>query len=183
MGEEDRFIFGFEESHGYLAGSYVRDKDGVIATMLFCEMAAFYKKRGRSVLKALNDIYKKYGVYKNVIDSYVFDGMDGEHKMRRIMSKIRENSPEYIGGLKVLRRLDYLSSEDFDVINNTLRRIDLPKSNVVAFKLENGSSLTVRPSGTEPKIKVYYTCTGSTFFEAEKYQLKMKEEFEKYIDK
>ena len=181
-GEEDRFIFGFEESNGYLAGSYVRDKDGVVATMLVCEMAAFYKKCGKSVLKALSDIYSKYGVYKNVIDSYVFDGPNGEHKMREIMSNIRNDSPKFIGGLKILRRLDYLYSEDFDFADNTLRSISLPKSNVLAFKFENGSSLTVRPSGTEPKIKVYYTCTGSTFSEAEEYQLKMKREFEKYIN-
>ena len=180
-GEQDRFIFGFEESHGYLAGSYVRDKDGVIATMLVCEMAAFYKKSGMSVLKALSDIYSKYGVCKNAIDSYVFDGSNGALKMQKIISKIRENPLWSIGGLKVLRFLDYLLGKDFDIKNNTFRMIDLPKSNVIEFKLEKDSSLIVRPSGTEPKIKVYYTSTGSTFQEAEEYQLKMKAEIEKYI--
>ncbi len=180
--KQDSFIFGFEESHGYLAGSYVRDKDGVIATMLVCEMAAFYKKSGMSVLKALSQIYKEYGVCRNIIDSYVFDGVNGAIKMRKIISKIREKSPKSIGGLRVLRFLDYLYSKDFDILNNTFRSIDLPKSNVIEFKLEKDSSLIVRPSGTEPKIKVYYTSTGSTFSEAEEYQLKMKQEIEKYIN-
>ena len=182
LGKQDSFIFGFEESHGYLAGSYVRDKDGVIATMLVCEMAAFYKKSGMSVLKAVSDIYKEYGVCKNVIDSYVFDGVNGATKMLKIISKIREDAPKSIGGLKVLRFLDYFVGKDFDTIQNTCRSINLPKSNVIEFKLENDSSLIVRPSGTEPKIKVYYTSTGSTFSEAEKYQLKMKKEIEKYIN-
>lgn len=182
-GEEDRFIFGFEESHGYLVGSYVRDKDGVVATMLICELTAFYKKQGKSVLQVLRDIYKTYGVYKNVTDSYVFDGMEGMEKMRTIMSDIRKNAPKYIGNLKVVRYLDYLSSEDIQVSSNKIETISLPKSNVLEFKLENNASVIVRPSGTEPKIKVYYTSTGINFDDAEECQKKMKLDFDKYIKK
>ncbi len=182
-GEEDRFIFGFEESHGYLAGSYVRDKDGIMATMLICEMTAFYKKQGRSVLQVLHDIYRSYGVYKNVTDSYVFDGMEGMETMSKIMSNIRRNIPNSIGNLKVLRYLDYLSSENIELSSNRIEKISLPKSNVLEFKLENNASVIVRPSGTEPKIKVYYTSTGATFEDAEECQKKMKSDFVKYIKK
>ncbi len=182
-GEEDRFIFGFEESHGYLAGSYVRDKDGVMATMLICEMTAFYKKQGKSVLQVLHDIYRTYGVYKNVTDSYVFDGMEGMETMSNIMSNIRNNIPKSIGNLKVLRYLDYLSSEDIELGSNRIETITLPKSNVIEFKLENHASVIVRPSGTEPKIKVYYTSTGATFEDAEECQRKLKLDFAKYIKK
>lgn len=182
-GEENRFIFGFEESHGYLVGSYVRDKDGIVATMLICEMTAFYKKQGKSVLQVLHDIYKTYGVYKNVTDSYVFDGMEGMEKMSQIMSDIRKNVPKSIGNLKVLRYLDYLSSENIEICSNKTDTIELPKSNVLEFKLENDASVIVRPSGTEPKIKVYYTSTGETFADAEERQKKMKLDFDKYIEK
>lgn len=183
VGEEDRFIFGFEESHGYLVGSYVRDKDGIIATMLICELTAFYKKQGKSVLQVLNDIYKTYGVYKNVTDSYVFGGMEGMKRMKMIMSNIRANLPKSIGNLKVVRYLDYLSSKNIEVDSNNIETINLPKSNVIEFKLENNASVIVRPSGTEPKIKVYYTSTGVSFDEAEECQKKMKLDFDKYIKK
>lgn len=182
-GEEDRFIFGFEESHGYLVGSYVRDKDGILATMLICEMTAFYKKQGKSVLQVLYDIYKTYGVYKNITDSYVFNGMEGMETMSEIMSNIRRNIPKSIGNLKVLRYLDYLSSEDIELSSNKIETISLPKSNVLEFKLEKNASVIVRPSGTEPKIKVYYTSTGATFDDAEVCQKKMKLDFDKYIKK
>lgn len=183
VGEEDRFIFGFEESNGYLVGSYVRDKDGIIATMLICELTAFYKKQGKSVLQVLNDIYKTYGVYKNVTDSYVFGGMEGMKRMKTIMSNIRANLPKSIGDLKVVRYLDYLSSKNIEVSSNKVEIISLPKSDVLEFKLENNASVIVRPSGTEPKIKVYYTSTGVSFDEAEECQKKMKLDFDKYIKK
>ena len=183
VGEEDRFIFGFEESNGYLVGSYVRDKDGIIATMLICELTAFYKKQGKSVLQILNDIYKTYGVYKNVTDSYVFGGMEGMKRMKTIMSNIRANLPKSIGDLKVVRYLDYLSSKNIEVSSNKVEIISLPKSDVLEFKLENNASVIVRPSGTEPKIKVYYTSTGVSFDEAEECQKKMKLDFDKYIKK
>lgn len=182
-GEENRFVFGFEESHGYLVGSYVRDKDGVVATMLICELTAFYKKQGKSVLQVLRDIYKNYGVYKNVTDSYVFDGMEGMGKMKKIMSNIRENMPKFIGNLKVVRYLDYLSSEEIEISSKKIEKINLPKSDVLEFKLEKNASVIVRPSGTEPKIKVYYTSTGENFDDAEECQKKMRLDFDKYIKK
>ena len=149
-GEEDRFIFGFEESYGYLAGPYVRDKDAIIGSMLICEMAAYYRSIGSSIKQRLEEIYAQYGRYLNKIDTVEFPGLSGMDKMANIMSGLRENPPAELGGLKVASVTDYQKPEE----------TGLPKANVLSYVLEDGAKVMVRPSGTEPKIKAYYTTLG-----------------------
>ena len=160
-GEDDRFIFGFEESYGYLAGSYVRDKDAVVASMLICEMASFYKTQGKSLLDVMNELYKKYGMHLNAQKSFTCEGVTGMERMREIMEDLRNNPPAEIGGLKVLRALDYEASEDRDAATGAVTPITLPKSNVLSYKLEDSAGVIIRPSGTEPKIKVYLSSRGA----------------------
>lgn len=166
-GEENRFVFGFEESYGYLGGSYVRDKDAVIASMLICEMAAFYKKQGKSLIDVLNEIYSKYGMYINAVANFAFEGLSGMETMKQIMSDMRGNAPTQIGGFKVTVISDYLLSKEINAKTNEETAINLPKSNVLSYQLENGCKAIVRPSGTEPKIKVYITAKGKDKAEAE----------------
>lgn len=160
--EENRYVFGFEESYGYLAGTYVRDKDAVVAAMLICEMAAFYKKQGRSLSQVIDSLYDEYGYYENVTLSFEFDGAAGMEKMSNIMRSLRESKLQEIAELKLVTTEDYLTSECNDIISGATEEIRLPKADVIAFSLEDGSSITVRPSGTEPKIKLYITAVGKT---------------------
>lgn len=157
-GEVDRFIFGFEESYGYLAGPYVRDKDAVIASMLICEMAAYYRSIGSSIKERLEEIYSQYGRYLNKVDSFEFPGLTGMDKMNSIMNSFRENPPKDFAGYKVEKVTDYLDS------NAT----GLPPANVLIYALEGGASVVIRPSGTEPKIKTYFTTLGKDLEEAMK---------------
>lgn len=159
-GEEERYIFGFEESYGYLAGTYVRDKDAVVASMLICEMAAYYRTKGKSLDDVITELYKEFGYYKNKTVSFEFDGAAGLEKMGDIMTSLRENHPDEICGRKVTVVNDYKLSLKTDKANGTTAEIKLPKSNVIAFMLDDGCSITVRPSGTEPKIKLYITAVG-----------------------
>lgn len=179
--EENRYVFGFEESYGYLAGTYVRDKDAVIASMLICEMAAFYRTKGISLLQARENMYKAYGVYVHSQQSFTFEGAVGMEKMNSIMSQLRENHPSSIGGLNLTAFEDYLSSKATNVITGKTETINLPKSNVLAFRLENNASVIIRPSGTEPKIKAYYTTTGVDHNEAAELETKLKEDFTNII--
>jgi len=156
-GEVDRFIFGFEESYGYLAGPYVRDKDAVIASMLICEMAAYYRSIGSSIKQRLEEIYAQYGRYLNKVDSFEFPGLSGMDKMSGIMKGLRDNAPADFAGIKVTSVKDYDKPEE----------TGLPRANVLIYGLEDGSSVIVRPSGTEPKIKIYYTTKGAGLSEAE----------------
>lgn len=156
-GEVERFLFGFEESYGYLAGPYVRDKDAVIASMLICEMAAYYRSIGSSIKQRLEEIYAEYGRYLNQVDSFEFPGLTGMDKMAGMMSSLRENPPADIAGIPVAKVTDYLKPEE----------TGLPKSNVLIYSLENGETVVVRPSGTEPKIKAYYTTKGADLAEAQ----------------
>ncbi|MGI6055526.1 MAG: phospho-sugar mutase [Bilifractor sp.] len=156
-GEVDRFIFGFEESYGYLAGPYVRDKDAVIGSMLICEMAAYYRSIGSSIKQRLEEIYKEYGRYLNKVDSFEFPGLSGMDKMAGIMAELRKNPPADFAGRKVVSVTDYEEPE----------KTGLPKANVLIYGLEDGASVVVRPSGTEPKIKAYYTTKGKDLAEAE----------------
>ena len=156
-GEVDRFIFGFEESYGYLAGPYVRDKDAVIASMLICEMAAYYRSIGSSIKERLEEIYRTYGRYLNQVDSYEFPGLSGMDTMARIMDSFRSAPPRDFAGIAVTAVHDYEKSE----------KTGLPKSNVLIYELEDGSSLVIRPSGTEPKIKNYFTTRGKDLAEAQ----------------
>ena len=164
-GEQDRFIFGFEESYGYLSGTAVRDKDAVVASMLICEMAAYYRKNGSSIKKRLEEIYKKYGYYLNAVDSFSFPGLSGMDKMQGIMETLRKNGPKDFAGIAVKECIDYLDSE----------KTGLPKSNVLLYNLENGENIIVRPSGTEPKIKAYFTTFGKSREEAKEEKKRLAE--------
>ena len=164
-GEVDRFIFGFEESYGYLAGPYVRDKDAIIGSMLICEMAAYYRSIGSSLKQRLEEIYAQYGRYLNKIDSFEFPGLSGMDKMSGIMEDLRKNPLEEIAGYKVASVIDYEKTEE----------TGLPKANVLVYKLENNETVIVRPSGTEPKIKIYYTTLGKDLAEAEAEKEKLAE--------
>ena len=157
-GEEERFIFGFEESYGYLAGSYVRDKDAVVGSMLICEMAAYYRSIGSSIKQRLEEIYAQYGRCLNQVDSYEFAGLSGMDKMAGIMNTLRTNPPVEFAGRKVVSVTDYNKPEE----------TGLPKANVLIFGLEDGATVVVRPSGTEPKIKTYFTTLGKDLAEAQK---------------
>lgn len=161
-GEEDRYIFGFEESYGYLAGSYVRDKDAVVASMLICEMAAYYRTKGISMIEARKNMYEKYGVYVHSQHSFTFEGESGMIKMQEIMTKLRSEHPTEIDGLKVVQFDDYQVSVSKNLETGETSEITLPKSNVLAFTLEEGAKVVIRPSGTEPKIKAYYTTKADT---------------------
>ena len=165
-GEEDRYVFGFEESYGYLAGTYVRDKDAVVASMLVCEMAAFYKKHGKSLAQVIDSLYEEYG-YLNHTSAFEFDGAAGMEKMNNIMAEIRENIPTEIDGKKVVKVSDYLLKYELDTVTGEKTAIDLPTSNVISFGLEGDNGVIIRPSGTEPKIKAYITAVGKDFNDAE----------------
>ena len=159
-GEQDRYVFGFEESYGYLAGSYVRDKDAVVASMLICEMAAYYRTKGKSLDDVMNELYDEFGFYLNRTEAFEFEGSAGMQKMSNIMSSLRNSHPKELAGFKVESMADYLESYSMDIASGEKKVIDLPKSNVLAYSLEGGGAAIVRPSGTEPKIKVYITAVG-----------------------
>ncbi len=167
-GEENRYVFGFEESYGYLGGTYVRDKDAVIASMLICEMVAFYKAEGKSLIVVLDGLYKKYGYYLCSQKSFTCEGESGMNKIKGIMTELRTNPPTEINGHKVVKRDDYDTSVSYDTVNGVENKITLPKSNVLCYYMEDGSSLIVRPSGTEPKIKMYLGSVGKTMESSEK---------------
>lgn len=156
-GQVDRFIFGFEESYGYLAGPYVRDKDAIVGSMLICEMAAYYRSVGSSIKERLDAIYAQYGRYLNKVDSFEFPGLSGMDKMKGIMDDLRENPPMDFAGIRVAQIVDYEQPA----------KTGLPAANVLIYHLANGAGVVVRPSGTEPKIKTYFTTLGKTLAEAE----------------
>ena len=156
-GEVDRFIFGFEESYGYLAGPYVRDKDAIIGSMLICEMAAYYRSIGSSIKERLEAIYAKFGRYLNKTDSFEFPGLSGMDKMADIMRALRQNPPKEIAGYAVTHVTDYEKPE----------QTGLPAANVLVYALEGGATVVIRPSGTEPKIKAYFTTLGRNLEEAQ----------------
>lgn len=150
-GHAERFIFGFEESYGYLSGGHVRDKDAVNAVMLACEAAAWYAARGMSLLDAVEALYKEYGYYRNALKSYTFEGESGMHTMQGIMAGLRAKATAAIAGYSVARVIDYQADAT-----------GLPKADVLEYRLENGAKLMVRPSGTEPKIKVYLSAVADS---------------------
>ena len=170
-GEENRYIFGFEESYGYLSGAYVRDKDAVNASMLICEMAAYYRTQGISLLEARENMYKKYGMFYQTLYSFTFEGESGMNKMDEIMTTLRNNPPTAIAGVPVVKFDDYKASTSKDIASGEVTELTLPKSNVLAFFLEGGSKVIVRPSGTEPKMP--------TKAEAEVLEKKLHDEFSK----
>ena len=155
--QADRFILGFEESYGYLAGPYVRDKDAIVASMLICEMAAYYRSIGSSLKARMEAIYAQYGRYLNKVDSYEFPGLSGMDKMAGIMTALRNDPPAQIGGYAVTKITDYEKTDE----------TGLPAANVLVYTLDGGATVIVRPSGTEPKIKTYFTTLGKDLAEAE----------------
>ena len=181
-GEENRYIFGYEESYGYLSGSYVRDKDAVNASMLICEMAAYYRTQGITLMQARENMYRKYGVFCQTLYSFTFEGESGMKKMDEIMNGLRTAPPAEIAGLKVVRFEDYKLSISRDTATGEETALTLPKSNVLAFFLDGGSKVIVRPSGTEPKIKTYLTAKKPTHEEAEELEKKLHAEFSKNFE-
>ena len=179
-GEENRYIFGFEESYGYLAGGYVRDKDAVVASMLICEMAAFYRTKGITLIEARKKLYEEYGVYYNCLENFQFEGAAGMQKMKDLMAGIRANKLDDIGGLDVQATTDYTTSVK-TAADGTTSEVTLPKSDVITFNLADDASVIIRPSGTEPKIKVYYTTKGATKDDAVALQQKISADFKKKI--
>ena len=170
-GEVSRFIFGFEESYGYLAGPYVRDKDAIIGSMLICEMAAYYRSIGSSIKQHLEELYAQYGRYLNKVDSFEFPGLSGMDKMAKMMESLRKNPPADFAGDAVVSVTDYEKPEE----------TGLPKANVLIYKLEDGASVVVRPSGTEPKIKTYFTTKGKDLAEAEAEKEKLAAAVKPYL--
>lgn len=169
-GEADRYIFGFEESYGYLSGSFVRDKDAVNASLLICEMFAWYKSQGKSLVDVLEELYQEYGCYESKLLSFQFEGADGFAKMQSLMTELRTNRPAELAGIAVECSIDYLNDDT-----------GLPKSNVLRFFLKNGAEAVVRPSGTEPKLKVYLTVIGRNKVEAKKEIELLVESMERFL--
>lgn len=162
---DKKYLFGFEESYGYLAGEFVRDKDAVIASMLIAEMTLYYKEQGMSLYEALIKLYEKYGFYKETLISIELEGKEGQEKIASCIDALRNSSIESVDGVKISTKLDYkLSLEES---NGVKSEIKLPKSNVLKYILEDGSSFVVRPSGTEPKMKIYLAVKGSSLENAE----------------
>ncbi len=153
---DNEYVFGFEESYGYLSGTYCRDKDAVVAAMLVTEMAADYKTKGMTLYDGLMELYKRYGFYIEDLKTYAFSGIDGIEKMKSIMDKLRSNPPSAIAGMKVEKIWDVSKNIKINKLDGAEEELGLPKSNVLKFELENNSWIAVRPSGTEPKIKFYF---------------------------
>lgn len=167
-GDENRFIMGFEEAYGYLIGTHVRDKDAVSASLMVCEMAAYYKSKGKTLVDVLDDIYAEFGFYVDRLYNFVFEGASGMVKMAEIMTETRKNPPKELAGLKVLEVYDFDKGTITDTVTGEEREIGLSKSNILAYTLPDGNFAIVRPSGTEPKIKVYITGCDKTKEGAEK---------------
>jgi phosphoglucomutase len=167
----NEYVFGFEESYGCLAGTYARDKDAVVATMLICELAAYYKTKGMTLYDGLQELYKKYGYYKETITSITLKGIEGIENIKKIMSTLRSDAPKEIAGAKVIETRDYDLDKKVNVVTGEESSTGLPKSNVLYYVLENDTWFCVRPSGTEPKIKIY---SGTKAETAEKAEQKLK---------
>ncbi len=161
-GEKDRYVLGLEESYGYLTGTHARDKDGVNGAMIICEMAAFYKSKGITLWQFMNSVYEKYGFFFNQLDNYAFEGAAGMQKMADMMDNLRQNPPAELNGSKINWIGDYKTGITTD------GETGLPKSNVLSYRMESGDTFIIRPSGTEPKIKIYITAKASSREEAEK---------------
>lgn len=164
-GKPAAYIFGFEESYGYLKGTYARDKDAVVATVLICEMSAFYQAKGMTLFDALNSLYERYGYYLEANQEVYMHGIDGSEKMEKLMNTLRDNAPDTLADNKVVEFGDYLKRTITNKLTGAEESTHLPKSNVVSLKMENGDVVICRPSGTEPKIKFYYLLAGKDMAE------------------
>ena len=161
-GDPSSYILGFEESYGYLKGTYARDKDAVVTTILICEMVAYYQSKGMTLFDALNDLYKRYGYYLEANEEVYMHGIDGREKMTELMDALRNSAPDVLAGHKVVEIGDYLAGTITNTVSGEQKSTELPKSNVISYKMENGDVVIGRPSGTEPKIKFYYLLTGKS---------------------
>lgn len=179
VGKQNNYLLGYEESYGYLKGIYVRDKDAVTSSLMVAEMAAYYKMKGKSLAEVKNDMYLEYGFFINNTENYAFPGASGIGKMNAIMDKLRSERLEGVTGLRLIRFADYLESYE-EKIGGEKTTIDLPKSNVLCFNFENDFTVLMRPSGTEPKIKFYYTTKGETKQEAEEQYAELSAKIKKY---
>lgn len=160
------FIFGFEESYGYLAGTYARDKDAVIASALVATMALYYRDKGLSIYQKLRELMDRYGYYREDLAAIHLEGKEGQEKIKKTLAKLREEKPDNISGNKVIIYKDILEGKSYDYRDGTEEEIELPESNVLQYWLEDESILTIRPSGTEPKLKIYFAVRGETEKEA-----------------
>ncbi|WZL73655.1 phospho-sugar mutase [Clostridiaceae bacterium 35-E11] len=165
--QEKQFLFGYEESYGYLAGTFVRDKDAVIASMLICEMAAYYKSKDMTLYDALINLYKKYGYYKEDLVSITLQGKEGIEKIQGILDHFRAQPPKTIGGKTIRILRDYKTGKVQNLMTDEIGTLTLPASNVLHFTMEDGSWFCVRPSGTEPKVKLYFSVVGSNLADSE----------------
>jgi phosphoglucomutase len=181
--KEYNFLFGYEESYGYLAGTFVRDKDAVIASMLICEMVAYYKKQGKTLIDVLAEIYDEHDYYIEETVSLVFSGVAGQSKMKAIMEYLRENKISSLAGKKIPTIIDYKMSISLSLIKGTTEKINYPKSDVLKFSFEDGSWIVLRPSGTEPKLKVYFSINGEDRDESTKALEETKSEVLNIIDR
>lgn len=181
--KSNEFIFGYEESYGYLAGTFVRDKDAVIASALICEMAAYYKKEGKTLLEVLGDIYEKYGYYKEETVSMSFSGSTGQNKMKGIMEHFRENKLCSLADKNIPIVYDYKMGIASNLVNGKIEKVDYPKSDVLKFCFEDGSWVVLRPSGTEPKLKIYFSVKEDTEEKTEAVLRKVKDEIANMIDR
>ena len=163
----NNFVLGFEESYGYLSGGFVRDKDAVIAATLIAEMALYYKTKGKNLAQALHDLFEKYGYYKENLISITMEGKDGQEQIAAMITNLRENMPQEVNGVKVVVSEDYKLSKHVDNVSGKTEEINLPKSNVLKFILEDNSWFVIRPSGTEPKVKIYASVVGKDGVDAE----------------
>jgi len=180
---EYKFLFGYEESYGYLVGSFVRDKDAVIASMLICEMAAYYKTKNKTLIDVLNEIYKEYGYYKEETISLSFNGVTGQNKMKMIMEHFRENKLNTLATKSIPFIYDYKMGISSNLVNGQIEKLNYPKSDVLKFCFEDGSWIVLRPSGTEPKLKVYFSIKGETEEKALETLQMAKEEIRSIIDR
>ncbi|WP_233119528.1 phospho-sugar mutase [Thermosipho affectus] len=179
-----QFEFGYEESIGFVTGNFVRDKDGVISAMMLSEAAGYYKKFGRTLVDVLNELYEKYGYYLENNFSLIYEGIEGMEKISKIMEFYRKSFPKEIGNLKVKSYIDYLDGNIYDIDGNVIGKVErIPSSNVLRFFFDDGSWYAIRPSGTEPKLKVYIYSFARTRDESEKKLELIESEFRKIIEK
>jgi phosphoglucomutase len=160
--DEYDFILGYEESIGYTAGTFVRDKDAIVSAMLLVEAAAYYKKQNLSLIEVLNSLYEEYGYYLEKNFSLVLEGIEGKNRISRIMIEFRKNFPKQIENISLINYIDFKEQKETDVINNVVKNIDIPSSNVMKYIFDDGSWYAIRPSGTEPKLKVYIYSVADT---------------------
>ena len=174
------FLFGYEESYGYLAGTFVRDKDAVISSVLIVEMAAFYKSKGLTLLDALNKIYQKYGYYSDALDSFTFKGIDGQGKIKSVVDRFR-NIVELKKGFSDISIIeDYKSQEKLNLETDLTESIQLPSSNVIKIHLSDQSWFAVRPSGTEPKLKIYYSTIGTNEIDSKDKMISLRQKVKEF---